>query len=331
MHLGYNPLNSSRFYRHDDIFCRVPHISCPLEKEYLYDYTGLAVPFPFDCNLCGDIVGVPCKKQTGATLDYTGGGALPSHNYYMAAPSRWGACNRHVADLMSKWEYTSPRLPVIDEEYDEQATLVRGLLTASACSRGDIVLYEAGARWGTWGFRGLSLVRLLRPDLSASATFWEPEKMSTRALAQVAQINGFTNFTLFTDYFKTSKFLSASSNVRVIHYMDLDIQGGEKNFCADSSFIRRCADKVKLLKIGTHSTDVHERLLSCLPQRLPTFRVKTALPFNCMRFGMKVHVYTNKDLRAVRNLSLFEQSAFGPIISCDGSIVLENSKFDTVC
>ena len=334
MPLGVNPLKSSRFYQHADVFCHVPHLSCPVDKDVLYEFTGLAVPFRYDCNLCGSIFGIPCRHNNGdgAMIDHAQ--AWSAHDYYSAAPSRRHACNLHAANLLSKFEYSSPSLPLIDEEYEEQAMLLTAILKVARCSRSntkyELAIFEAGARWGTWGFRGLALARLISPLMRARAVFWEPDPRHRGGLKKVAAINGFeTSYQLFPDVFRTSTLLSASSDVKVIHYLDLDIQGGEANLCQDRTFLDIVTAKVMVLKIGTHSPAIHTTLAKCLPKLLPTFNLTKAERFGQDRFNIKLHLYKRQDFFTIRTQGLFEQGAFGPIINCDGTLVLENTRLFT--
>jgi hypothetical protein len=129
--------------------------------------------------------------------------------------------------------------------------------------------------------------------------------------------------------FSRSTLLSASSDVKVIHYLDLDIQGGEANLCQDRTFLDIVTAKVMVLKIGTHSPAIHTTLAKCLPKLLPTFNLTKAERFGQDRFNIKLHLYKRQDFFTIRTQGLFEQGAFGPIINCDGTIVLENTRLFT--
>ena len=407
MRLAYNPINSTAFYEHDAVFCAVPHLFCPVRRGVLYDYTGTAVPFSFDCNVCGELLGIPCATAKGGVRDRPNWGFNSPwsgwmHDYYRSVPDRWDNCHRHVADVLSRLEFSPPRLPLIDEEYDEQADLLRGLTAAMRCAKSGgsndsstplsnggggnstvtLTIFEAGARWGTWGFRALSLLRLMAPHLEGRAVFWEPDDRHVSGLRAVARLNGYreidgeivvngtaapvtsrqgpqghseeeTNketaaaaavavgphtagghFRVFASRFSPKSFAEAAREVPgVIHYFDLDIQGGETMLCSPSeqSLLHLIRAKVKTVKIGTHSPQIHRRLLQCLPRDL---RIAAQQPYGSPAF-VDQYLREDKDWSAIRNHTRgggpVQRTAFGPVVNWDGTIVLTNPAFDERC
>ena len=287
----------------------MPHLLCPVERDFLHDYTGLRVPARFDCN------------NFNAGQPWSGG-----HDYYNAVPDRWVQCNRHEANLKSYLQWYVPSLPVIDEEYDEHVTLAREVSAAAQRCQSDFVLFEAGARWGTWGFRGAALASLITAGhMRARVTFWEPEPQSVEGIWEAARANNFSDVRVFAAPFSAAEFRGAVRDVGHVDYFDVDIQGAEDVLCADRELLAVVAQKVRLLKVGTHSRALHRRVLGCL-RKVPGFAVVAHERFGAHELRVMSLFRVRRTWDYIRKKGLFNASPRGPVVNWDGTVVVRNDN-----
>ena len=309
-------MNSSRLYQHDSIFCHVPHLLCPVERTFLREYTGLRVPVEYDCENLRE------GLNRSAAMDWGGKGA---HPYYSSVPDRWTHCHRHEATVRAYWHWSEPQLPVVDEEYDEHVVLLSALVRAHAANQTEFYIVEAGARWGTWGFRATALAKWIsNGGMRVHSVFFEPDPRSCAGVRTVAESNNFTDYTLVCDFFSTSRFLNVTSSFPRIDYFDMDIQGAERAMCSDATLISDVATRVRTLKIGVHfeksaMSSWHE----CVRSKLPGFIEHAFENANAHVFHIKNTFRLHKDWEQMRQKHYFVQTPQGPIANWDGNILLQ--------
>jgi len=145
------------------------------------------------------------------------------HQYFNEVPSRWFACWLHYADVKSANTLTSPQLPFIDDEYNEQVAVYQSVLRA----RGTYVVAELGCRWGTWGTRSIAMLRHARPDIIDYTMYLaEADKQNCIGTQKVLKANNMSA-TLVCDYATHDNFRAWSRTVGHIDLIDMDIQGAE--------------------------------------------------------------------------------------------------------
>lgn len=315
MEFGKNIIDSQHLYTHDPIFCNVPHIICPTLRYFVFDYTGLRIPVHLDCN----------NLNKGKAWS-------PTHDYYNAVPDRWYMCNIHEANLRSSLEFFTPSLPLVDEEYDEQVTLVKEVVRVSEeLGQDDFVLFEAGARWGTWGFRAVALANLITAGhMKVRPVFWEPDAHSVQGIHATARANNISDsaYRVYQTFFDEAGFVKAAADFERIDYLDIDIQKGESVLCEKKAFLQVAAAKVRLLKIGTHTPGIHENLLECLPKLLPKFKVLDNVEPGYKKFSMKDLFRNRRAWKEIRGGHYFHNSSQGPFASWDGDLALLNTGLD---
>ena len=122
-------------------------------------------------------------------------------------------------------------------------------------------------------------------------------------------------------------FEKEANKVSVIHYFDVDIQGSEVMLC-DESFLQIIISKVKILKIGTHSHKIHEKIIDCFKDKMD---IVSKQKFGRPGFVM-TYLRKQKNWGVIRDKSYAVSSTpFGPVLNWDGTILLKNPIFDQHC
>jgi hypothetical protein len=328
IHGARNIINSSMLYQHATEFCRVPELLCPIERGFLFDYLGLRVPAWLDC--CPPLQGLSDKANFFVSPDcwFNGDRSKPrprlEHPYYTAVPDRWSQCNQYVERIMSGWEWAQPQLPVVDEEYGEQVTLLRSLIAAADAQpqQQDYYIVEAGARWGTWGWRAMAMGRLIAPKMRIHPLFYEPSTMSCMAIEEVAAANdvGMNGYQRVCGELSTASLLAETRSWPWIDYLDMDIQGSEISLCTDRELIQLIVDKVMVLKIGVHVN------MSCAANIDSITRAFSVVQQERDRhhFFHADNIFRERrDWAAIRGTSRYHESPQGPVSNWDGEIVLQ--------
>lgn len=83
-------------------------------RAYVTELNGLRVPAEYDCDIFN-------KK----------GGSWGNHKYFFEVPSRWTAWEHH-AMLQSGITLFQPKLPIVDDEYNEHVAAYPSVLHAHA-------------------------------------------------------------------------------------------------------------------------------------------------------------------------------------------------------
>ena len=292
-----------------------------VRAESITEFTGLLVPRVYDCGNFGD----------------PGGGALAGHPYFSAVPSRWWQCRQLFALVTSGLKRFLPAYPVIDEEYAETVAVYETALSAS----GTYAMAELGARWGTWGFRALAAVRRYNPAVrKANVYFVEPNADACKAIADVAALNGFTpgstplsaTLTVDCSYASPATFLAwANSFEGPIDLVDVDIQGGEKDFFTPE-VIAVLNKRTKRLIIGTHGMGLGEQMVA----KFPLWKVVEVVPLGVLsdtavrcretlRDGDKWASQTK--LQSPECIATtFLDASVGPVYQWDGEVILDNNE-----
>ena len=185
---GINIINSSAFYKHAEIFCHFPEIRVPVNREILVEFSGLKIPMGYDCpNI------VPHEE-------------LPFSMLYCAADV-WTRCYLLEGLLKTGMEFYSPQLPIMAEEYGEYVELLQ-TLWKDGNEFGTFVMVEAGARWGTWGFRAAKAAEVFfGKEFNTSLLFFEVDENSCNAIHTVAKMNQFTDYKVECNPFSQKRFL----------------------------------------------------------------------------------------------------------------------------
>jgi hypothetical protein len=296
-----NLLDPSRRYRHSPIVERIPKKLYPVRDDIIVEPTGLLVPSYFDCF---DLFNPKNNQRLG------------TWTYFKIMPSRFHRCYywKYLLDSQILEEY--PPLPSIDEEYEETIAAWQVAMPEYRLAEQDeFVVIEMGARWGPWGTRALSMLRLTQPHRKYAALYFEMEQLSCAALEEIHKLNKFVNYTVVcspADKTFTEKW---AEPFKYIDLLDIDIQGAEVTLVPQ--LLPWILKKVKRIVLGTH-----------FPNDLSI--VEGWFPSNVWkRLASTPAQGTNKDMEnrpipitALQSRAL--KSPYGPIVSGDGEFILEN-------
>jgi hypothetical protein len=269
--------------------------------RYLYELNGLILPFQYDCEQWG------------------------SHPYFQAVPSRFVECARQTF-LQQAGIPIIAQYWVIDEEIFEFNSILKALLEFQEhhITR-KFVIFELGARWGTWGARAMMAARVLGfPVFSA---YWEPLDLHCEGLQHVHNLNGFSRDTYFLqcDIAEESSVSGKMREHKCIDVFDVDIQG------AESGLLPLLKDEIErsvhYLIIGTHSAQIHESMVSLFGH----WKVLTNTAMNRETACINEELRRRRNYTAVFEKHCYTDSSIGPIANWDGELILENPVFSSRC
>eukprot|EP00439_Symbiodinium_sp_Y106_P031265 s753_g3.t1 len=339
-----NPLDG-KAYHHHPVMLQVQLQSYPLEPGILTELNGLRVPAHFDCeNFCN-------ASQWDAERPGTYACPWGTFRYYLFLPSRWHACHEQEAFTRSRFPFTQPQLPLIDEEYFEHVAVYQSVLRA----HGSFNAMELGARWGTWGARSIAFLRVKNP-MPHRLFLVEPLRDHCLGARKVLMLNGI-DATLKCTKADVTLFLEMMEGVQHLDLLHIDIQGAEGPLLSDPR-VRQVMDrKVYRLIIGTHSEELYESVsetfqawitvfslpqgfVRCMQQvGLVTRAVSIAQfcemypkdPVHCLKrngplWGPKV-LPGEEIFAQLRSRGCFHSTPQGMVANMDGSLILDNPRF----
>lgn len=321
-----NPVDG-KTYPHHPVMLQVPLRSYPLEPGVLTELNGLKVPAHFDCeNLCN-------ASQWNPKNEGPMGCPFGSFRYYLSLPSRWHACHEHEAFLRSKFTHVQPQLPVIDEEYFEQVAVYQSVLRA----RGSFHVMELGARWGTWGLRGIALLRQLNP-MPYRLVLVESLRVHCAGAHMVLKLNAM-EATLKCTMADADLFLDMMAGLQHLDLLHIDIQGAEVQLLSDPRVQAVLTKKVYRIILGTHSEEIYTSAKKVFDDWITVFTlpqgfwqcikdvgfVPAALETNTQRVPLPLPAENVWSLLQQRGC--FHRTKQGMVANIDGSIILDNPRF----
>ena len=321
-----NPIDG-KAYQHHPVLLQVPLGSYPLEVGVLTELNGLRVPAHFDCeSRCN-------ASQWKSSTSGLGSHGCPFGNYcyYLDLPSRWHACHTHEAFLRSKFTHVQPQLPLIDEEYFELVAVYQSVLRA----RGSFHAMELGARWGTWGFRSIALLRLQNP-MPYQLFLVESHRVHCAGIHMVAKLNGM-DATIKCTLADADLFLDMMSRLQHLDLLHIDIQREELQLLSDSRVRAVLTKKVYRIILGTHGEEIDIFAQAIFENWITVF----ALPHRFLRCMQDVGFVPRLlednvqplPLPAATVWSLLQQRGCfhtthqGRVANMDGSIIADNPRF----
>ncbi len=261
-----------------------------VDTAYLHDMNNLLVPYEYDCLAWGD------------------------HPYFKAVPSRYLECARQKMLASLGYQQISTPFWVVDEEVFECSTILEAVLESSKNNRA-FVIFEIGARWGTWGAKSLAASKIL--NLPAMAVYYEPETLHCEAIHKVHQLNDFTNYHLRCEKAEARIMEMDILQFHPIDVMDFDIQGDEASLLPA---IAHLIDKhVRTLIIGTHSPEIHMQMENLFSHWNIIHRMPYSHNTSCV-----VTYFRNQYFGDVLENGCYTETRFGPICNWDGELILKN-------
>mmetsp|Transcript_28208 Transcript_28208/g.66869 ORF Transcript_28208/g.66869 Transcript_28208/m.66869 type:complete len:541 (-) Transcript_28208:12-1634(-) len=280
-----NPLEPGQRYMHSEELERFGRWAGELEAGYTTDWLGVRTRYAWDCVVAarGYYAFVPsrrlaCEEYDRGMRDMMEQGLAPLPLDSLPMDLRERARRAPVPP-----EAAAPRprvegfLPPLDDEYPEIVAMLRSVIR----SRGNhFVVVELGASYGTWGARGVAAARRLYPMATSHFVGVEPARHRFRQMEQHMLSNNMENTTLLHAIISSSSppahagvgYATHRPPVMTLHallaphdhvdYLDLDIQGQEKDVFSDPASVEAVNEKVYALHIGAHSPEIHEELRS---------------------------------------------------------------------
>jgi hypothetical protein len=228
--------------------------------EFIIEFGGLLVPAGFDCDMFNQDAHFEHPFfERGSLYPYARwAGSFPS--YFMAVPSRWIWCWQQHAAMESGLRFLPESLPYIDEEYPQYVAWAHSAMRA----RENFVGIELGARWGTWGARAVTFLRMLNSTLPYSLLYVEANPEHCIGLEQVHEVNNITNFTLVCDYARAEDIMVFMHKHSRVDMLDMDIEHAEEELLLHLELRSMLQERVARLIVATHSATKHERLRGLL-------------------------------------------------------------------
>jgi len=224
------------------------------EREYVRDFLGLRTLYGYDC---------------------TNARYRPNHL------ERQVPCNEHEDHTAKRVEQYEGPWPIASEEYWEWVDCLEAVNDAVRASR-PFVAIELGARYGTWIARAAKAYELLT-GREARIVGVEGDPVGFGWMRDHLALNGLTH---------GAEMIQAAMGARdgdVVHMswegptaavrtlslatllvnetgevdlLDVDIQGAELDMFAAPGAMAAMARKVRRIHVGTHSHDIHRRLIA---------------------------------------------------------------------
>ena len=305
--------------------------------EYTVEFGGLLVPAGFDCDVFNQNDGLRYATlvlsgmdgfehplvEPGRIYPYARWvGSFPS--YFMAVPSRWIWCWQQHAAMESALRFFPESLPCIDEEYPEYVAWAHSAMRA----RTKFVGIELGTRWGSWGARAVTFLRVLNSTLPYDLLYVESNAEHCAGLERVHEINGIENYTLVCDVARPENILPFISRQSRVDILDIHI-AFEYALLRNTGLRRMLQDRVVRLVIGTHSTQIHESIKWGLVNE--GWLLISEVPFtsntSCLnRYRNPVGRQKSPE-ELMKNGCYHEHPVFGPIAQHDGSLIFDNPTF----
>jgi hypothetical protein len=324
-----NWLNQDGEYFHHPVLAalfRQGHRHGVRAPEYTVEFGGLLVPAGFDCDVFNQIDGGfshPFFERESIYPYARWAGSFPS--YFMGVPSRWIWCWQQHAAMESALRFFPESLPCIDEEYPEYVAWAHSVMRA----RTKFVGIELGARWGSWGARAVTFLRMLNLTLPYALLYVESNAEHCAGLDRVHEINGIENYTLVCDVARPENILPFISRESRVDMLDMDIEFGEYELLRHTGLRRMLQDRVVRLVIGTHSSEIHERIKWGLGDE--GWLLISEVPFtsntSCLNRYRNLVGRQKSPEELMKNGCYHEHPVFGPIAQYDGSLIFDNPAF----
>lgn len=300
-------------YPHHPVMLEVPIKAYPLRKDELVEVNGLRVPAKYDCN------------------NFNGGKGWGHHAYFWMIASRWYSCYLHEASINSGMTIEIPKLPIVDEEYAEQTALYQAVLRADPLK--PFVMVELGARWGTWGARGIQFHKAIHgEDADYNLYVVEGEKINCDGLENVMKLNNI-KYHLYCKYADGNHFRQWARTVDHIDLIDYDIQGAEVSMIESVIDVLNC--KAYRLVIGTHGDEdkpLHGHIKKFMLDQgwIIISDMHRQTDDNCMVTHLRGG-YGNGpgrfDWKQVMKKGCYYQSPQGKIVQGDGELIVDNPRY----
>ena len=259
-----------------------------------------------------------------------------NHHYYTEVPSRWFGCWLHWADMKSGNTLTSPQLPFVDDEYNEQVAVYQSVLR----SKGEFVVVEAGARWGTWGCRSVAFLKEKKPEMPYRLLTIEMSETNCDGIRRVKKRNNITG-DLLCEGATSHNFRAWAAQVDHIDLLELDIQGAEGELVPEAMDVLN--DKVYRVIVGTHSETIHSKLHLLFeeagwlkiavigrnpnPNAVDTYLRPQDRDFAKYSFPNAPHPNFANWTELIRSGATHTVGGKGPVANADGELIYDNPKF----
>ena len=304
-----NILNG-KAYPHHPVMLQVEPITVPVEKDFINEWNGIMVPAAYDCDM------------------YNNGKPWGNHNYFWEVPTRWLACYMHQAEVSSGVLATQTKLPLVDDEYQEQVAVYQSVLRAKKSQA--YVVAELGARWGTWSSRAVGLWKQKHPALPYNLYMVEADKGNCEGIKVVMAKNDI-KYELNCDYANEASFSKWLNSVDHVDLIDVDIQGGEGDLVP--KVLALFESKVYRLIIGTHSPEIHQQMKVIFSKWITIWEgpYSTQQQQNCVHHKLRRNndkaQEFNYDWAGIIREKCYHDTARGPVASWDGELILDNPAF----
>lgn len=300
----FNPLQPYPPRMHHPLVRLFRQYSGPVERDWMTDWLGVRTFFQHECS----------TRQSFQYVDYV--------------PSRRYQCLRHCQLVNSGQLEASGEMPLFDDEYPEWVDLLASVVRTPLNRH--YVVFELGARIGTWGVRALAARRQLMGGTLANATFLglESEAKYVSWMRYHVRANGMEPYSVLVHgaakrraaaAYSLSE-LMAQAKVDHVDLLDLDVQGAESGFFARSNVLQQLNESVVHVHVGTHSASIHKELRAIFLDRLKWREV-----LNLPHSGT-AHDSTLRDSLQT-NAAAWTRTNYGPVNVRDGMLGYVNPRF----
>ncbi len=237
----FNPHLPYEFMHHPVVY-RFPATEYAFDPDFIREFTGLKVRWQWDCKPGRDVVG---------------------YGYFDVVPSRRFKCKEHARLRSEGAKKYVPDRPIVDDEYVQWENILDSVTTVP--QGGEFTYVELGARWGTWVSRAATVFRALRPDVRFRGIAVEADAVYVGYAKEVVAANDLGDRVLVHHGYATAQVMAQLlQNVERVDFVDMDIQGAEKDLFEDAGFWKLAQQKIAKFGVGTHGTDMHALLLKKL-------------------------------------------------------------------
>ncbi|CAE7265103.1 unnamed protein product [Symbiodinium natans] len=194
---------------------------------------------------------------------------------------------------------------------------------------------ELGARWGTWGCRGVAFLRRVNP-MPYRLILVEPKKVHCSGAHMVLKLNSLEG-ELKCTHADAALFLKLMEDVPHLDLLHIDIQGAEGPLLADPQVRQVLESKVYRIILGTHWEDMYRFAVDIFQAWITVFSLPQGF-YDCMEaVGIiplalaisrvplqlpEAHAWAQ-----LRSRSCFHTTPLGRVANIDGSFILDNPRF----
>jgi hypothetical protein len=170
---------------------------------------------------------------------------------------------------------------------------------------------------------------MLNLTLPYALLYVESNAEHCAGLDRVHEINGIENYTLVCDVARPENILPFISRESRVDMLDMDIEFGEYELLRHTGLRRMLQDRVVRLVIGTHSSEIHERIKWGLGDE--GWLLISEVPFtsntSCLNRYRNLVGRQKSPEELMKNGCYHEHPVFGPIAQYDGSLIFDNPAF----